>query len=413
MVQIYHKKWQRGVPASLWGYLRDWFVLFLPVKRLPPFWVKLLYGAEPYQFAFLVHPRAYPDVFISMPVFKPLKFFLRREKGYKFFSDTTPFILNRVVTKQNINGYVIAQLTVPEIIFEERKHTLHMLKKSILLVSKICTPGAVVGLGAWYPMVTKRGELLQQYAEQLGIVITNGHCGTLASIFMSVERIAQVSGMPLDQMNIAVIGVGKMGANVARAFHGKAHRLMLIDINASSLTKIKVELERKNARTQIDCIVSAANNKGALKDILRQCHVGVCATSSYRNILKLRDLPENFIGIDDSRPEALPRDPKKERIVLEGGLLKIQGAQIDYNYGFGEDDNAFGCLGETFLLALDRQKTLKPTLGDVDMENFSNMLSFCKNNGVCQGDFKSSHFSISDDDIKIAIEAKRRRVTSL
>ena len=109
-----------------------------------------------------------------------------------------------------------------------------------------------------------------------------------------------------------------------------------------------------------------------------------------------------FIAIDDARPEALPRDPKNERLVLEGGLLKIKDAIINYDYGFGLDNNVFGCLGEAFMLALSNGENLKPTLGDVDIQNFLNMLNFSRENGVLAGDLKSSEDFISHEDVKEA-----------
>lgn len=405
MVQIYRKKWRRGLLTSLWGYCRDCFILYLPVKRVPSWIIRMLYGSN-FSFAFLVHPRAYQDVFISMPIFNILKIFLRRKFGFKFFAKTSPFVLNTVKTPQGVNGLVIAQLTVPEIMFEQRKETLKMLQKSITLVSKVCQPNAVVGLGGWFPMVTKRGILINEYAKEHNTIVTNGHCGTLASIFMTVQKIVTVAEIKLNQVIIAVIGVGKMGTNVARAFNGKVKKIILIDISEASMKKISNELILTKGMTEIESVLSDKDHRFQFKDVLKSCHVGICATSSYRNILKLQDMPVNFIAIDDSRPEALPRDPKLERIVLEGGLLKIKNAQIDYNYGFGEDDNVFGCLGEAFLLALDKQIQLKPTLGDVDMENFFLMLDFCKKMGVTEGDLKSSHVSVSDEDIRYAMECK-------
>ncbi|KKU18988.1 MAG: hypothetical protein UX30_C0021G0005 [Candidatus Saccharibacteria bacterium GW2011_GWA2_46_10] len=377
MVQIYRKKWQRSTLASLLGYCRDWLILTLPIKRVPPWLVKRLYGAT-FQFAFLVHPRAYQDVFISMPAFRIFKLFFRKKQGFKFFSNTNPFVLNTVRTQQDCNGCVIAQLTVPEIMF----------------------------LGGWFPMITKRGQLLDATARALGVRVTNGHCGTLTSIYMTIEKIAGISRIALNDMTIAVIGVGKMGANVARALNGKVKYLILIDINAIQLQKVKEDLSSADCSTEVSCVLFDVDSKSELKDILHRCHVGVCATSSYRNILKLRDLPTNFIGIDDSRPEALPRDPRKERIILEGGLLKISKAKIDYNYGFGEDDNVFGCLGEAFLLALDKHGLLMPTLGDVNRGNFFKMVAFCRENGVSEGDLKSSNISITDDDIRYAMDSK-------
>lgn len=405
MVQIYRKKWQRGFFSSLLGYIRDGIVLVLPIKRLPAFLIRILYGVDA-QFAFFVHPRAYQDVFISAPFLKVLKFLFRRERAFQFVSTTAPFVLNSVRTRQGVDGLVLAQLTVPELLFEKRNETLEKLEKALRLVSKISRPNTVVGLGGWFPMIVRRGVSLQDSSDALGLKVTNGHCGTLASIYMMVERIAKVARLNLEDLTVAIIGVGKMGSNVAKALNEKVRKLVLIEVNEGSLKKVVEQLKSEGSKTVIESVLSKEDDRAAIRQALKQSHIGVCATSTFRNLLRLRDMPDGFIAIDDSRPEALPRDPKKEKIILEGGLLKVKGAMIDYDYGFGQDDNVFGCLGEAFLLALDGGRTLEPTVGEVEMDNFFRVLKFCKANDIREGDFKTSDASVSDSDIEFALRKR-------
>ncbi len=88
--------------------------------------------------------------------------------------------------------------------------------------------------------------------------------------------------------------------------------------------------------------------------------------------------------------------------------MKIPGANCDYDFGFGQNDNFFGCLTEAFILALDSTKRsiLKETVGDVDENNFWAMLTFCKNYSISVGDFKSSNQDIADDFISQIIRSK-------
>lgn len=410
MVQLYSRKWRRGILSSLICYIRDAIVLILPIKRLPDFLIKLLYGLE-VKFVFLVHPRNYQDVFISAPFLKPIKLLLRKSIAFRLVSRMNPFVLNTVWTKQGVNGFVIAQLTVPEIMFEQRTLTLDMLRKALLLASKISGLETVVGLGGWFPMISRRGVSLVEYAKSLGLRITNGHGGTLASIYMTVEKIAKIGNFKLEELSLAIIGVGKMGANVAKVFNNDVKRLVLVDINGNALEKLKGTLRAQNSKTQIEAILSTSNI--SIRDVLKKCHLGICATSSVRNLVKLRDLPNGFIMLDDSRPEAIPRDPKKEKIVLEGGLLKIKDVKINYDYGLGQDENVFGCLGEAFLLALDQSRILNPTLGDVEMNNFFNLLEFCKRNKVTEGDFKSSNYLISAEDVRDALSTRHSEIKKI
>lgn len=405
MVQIYRKKWERGIFNSLFAALRDAVVLFLPVKRLPRFLIKILYGSR-LQFAFLVHPRMYQDIFIAQPFLNPLKFFFRKKMAYRFLSWMPPTVLNYVHTKQGLDGVVIAQATLPEIMLRQRKRTRKVLESGLKLFSKIATPNAVAGLGGWFPMISRRGAGLEGYAQSLGLTVTNGHCGTLISIYMTIEKISRIVNLEICEMTIAIIGVGKMGSNVARALNNKVNKLILVDISKENLRKIVKQLEQNPSKTKIELVTSDQSNPSLLRNLLKKSHIGVCVTSTFRNLLKIRDIPPGFIAIDDSRPEALPRDPKLERIVLEGGLLKINGCEVDYDYGFGQDDNVFGCLGEAFLLALDGQRILKPTLGEVEMENFFEMLDFARANGVSDGDLKSMDSRISDETLRTAFATR-------
>ncbi len=411
MVQIYQRNWQRRIINAFICYLRDVIVNLLPVKKLPSFIIKLLYGVEP-SFSFFVHPRSYQDVFISAPFLKPIKFFLRKKVAYKFVALIGPFVVSTLKTPSGINGLVVAQLMVPEILLTNRKDSLIRLKRMMKFIRKISRRGSVVGLGAWFPMFTKRGLALSESAKELNLVVTNGHLGTLISIYLTIHKIASLSNFKLSNLDIAIIGVGKMGGNVARVLNGKVRSLTLIDIQKSTLDKTKDILEKMPNSSQIKFFLSQGDGRG-VREALKGTQIGVCATSTFRNLLKLKDMPLGYIAIDDSRPEALPRDPRGERIILEGGLLRIRGATQEYDYGFGKDENVFGCLGEAFLLASDKKRIIHPTLGEVNIENFYNALKLFEKIEITVGDFKSSDTVISDQDIRNALIRQEQKFVDM
>jgi predicted amino acid dehydrogenase len=407
MVQIYRRKWTRGVIGSLLGYLRDLVVQLIPMRRLPLVLMKLLYGCAHYRFAFFVHPRTYQDIFIASPFLNPLKFILRKMMGYKFFSHCHPFVLNRVTARNGFHGVVIAKSIVPELITSRRKYALRSLEGMLKFASKICVDNATVGLGGWYPMVTSRGSALKEPASKLNLIVTNGHCGTLASIYLTVIKILQIVNIQLSQACLGLIGVGKMGMNIARVFNGKVKMLVLLDINGATLKKAESDLGKsaKN-KTVIVTVKVAENNMSAVKEALQETHIGICATSNLRSLLRLKDLPVGYVVIDDSRPEAIPRDPKLGKLILEGGLLNVDGINIDYDYGFGAGSDVFGCLGEAYVLALDGLQQLAPTLGEVDMTNFYKFISFCSVNNVNEGNLKSSEYLVTRDVIEDAFKKR-------
>ncbi len=396
MVNLYRNKWTRSSFAALCSYLRDSILFLLPMRKTPDHLLAML-GIKRPDFVFLVHPRSYADIFIALPFLSFLKFIFRKNLAIKALHKLPPFILNKISLPNGLVGYVMGQTTCPEYMLRYHKNSLNSLKTMITFASKISNDGVVVGLGGWWPMISKRGAAIESMAKQIQVNLTNGHCGTLASIVMTIQKIAQASSTSANTLTVAVIGVGKMGSNVVKALKNKVKQIILIDISKKNIEAVKNEIG-PCAAVLSDCIFSR-NNVHAFRKTIKDAHLAVCATSALRNIIKLSDLPEGFIIIDDSRPEAIPRDPKKVRLILEGGLLKLRGAIADYDYGYGATDDFFGCLGEAYVLAANKLTSVKPTIGPVDEENFSKFLSWCQLNQVCEGSLRSAEQEVTDDDI--------------
>ncbi|OQX54193.1 MAG: hypothetical protein B5M48_01450 [Candidatus Omnitrophica bacterium 4484_213] len=324
--------------------------------------------------------------------------FLGKKIFLKVFSIFPPFVLSNIRTPQNIDGLIISSPFLPEDFFKNRKKSLKEAIKGLYFGSKLVKKGGVLGLGGLWPMVTRRGFALTPYAKSKNIIITNGHCGTLISLFLSIKKIAKISDISLEELKVAILGVGKMGENLARVLYGKVATITLIDINERHLDFVEERLKKLMSDTDIQRYTNR-DDIGEMKDVLNSNHIVVCTTSNLRRILRPRDIPDNCIIIDDSRPEGIPRDLEGNRIVLEGGLMKIPGLVQNYNFGFGIDENVFGCLAESFLLASDFSGELKPSLGKVDVEDFSKMLSVCQKLNVTVGDFKCRDKIVEEDKI--------------
>jgi len=391
------RPWQKNVVTSLLHILRDTIIFLLPIKHIPSSLVKVLYGARP-KFIFFVHPRRTEDIYIGFPPSVLMRRFLGKKLFLRIFSIFPPFVLSAVRTPLGIDGLIVSSPLLPEVFFKDRRKTLKEIIKGLFFSSKLVEKGAVFGLGALWPMVTRRGLALKRYAKLKNINITNGHCGTLISLFLLIRKIADLSNIKLEELKVVILGVGKMGENLARALYGKVAAITLVDINEKRLTFVEERLREVMGDTDIQKY-SNRNDFGGVKEILKRNHVAVCTTSNTRRILKPEDIPDNCIIIDDSRPEGIPRSLMGNRIVLEGGLMKIIGLVQHYDFGFGIDENVFGCLAESFLLTSDFSKELTPTLGDVNFENFYKMISICQKLNVIAGDFKCRDKIVEEDKI--------------
>jgi predicted amino acid dehydrogenase len=399
------RNWQRKWWFSLFSFLRDTFVYILPIRHLPEIISKICYGINP-KFVFFVHPRRLEDVYVALPFLG----WIRRIFGKKIFLKTLrlvpPMVLSSIRTLQGVNGLIISSSLMPEFILGNRRLALKESIKGLHVSSKIAQKAAVFGLGGLWPMVTRRGLALRRYQKKNRIIITNGHCGTLISLVLMIKRLADLADLPLYKLKIAILGVGKMGTNLISILYGKVGTITLIDINEQRLNSVESKLREVIAPTDIQKYTNH-EDVGGIKDVLAKNHIIVCTTSNLRRILKPDQIPDNTIIIDDSRPEAIPRElGEGQRVVIEGGLLKIRGIRQFYNFGLGVDENVFGCLAEAFLLAADSLENLQPTLGDINFSNFEKMLLACNKLGVDVGDFKCRDEIIPTEKIVSILKSK-------
>ena len=231
------------------------------------------------------------------------------------------------------------------------------------------------------------------------IKVTNGHTTTLASIYLTIEKIADTSEKPMKNLKILVLGVGRMGEAVVKILNGKVSIIGLGDKNTVRLEIVKDMLKKEKFFSSIQTHFIPENIDAiALNSILSRYDIIISTTSNISYITNDKEALKGCVIIDDARPEAFPRifDLDTHTIVLEGGLMKIEGIEVNYDFGFGKKDNVFGCLAETFMLALDNSRTLKPTLGEIDFNNFKSLLNFCERNNIYVGDFMSGHRKLAN-----------------
>lgn len=380
------KLWQRDQFAAILFLIRDFIVFILPVRRLPAFVVDLLYGVRP-KFIFFVHARRLEDVYIALSFLVPIRKLLGKNLFLKLLRIFPPFVLDTIITQSGTNGLVVTSAFLSEMLLNDRRLALKEGIRGLLFSSKIGDNGLIFGLGGLWPMVTRRGLALERYAKYRNVKVTNGHCGTLVSLYLTIMDLAKSAEIPSNEIKVVILGAGRMGTNLARSLYGKVAAITLIDINEVRLNKVEEILKETMANTDIQKYTNR-NDTGEIKGIFASNHIGVCTTSNIRRVLMPEQIPDNTIIIDDSRPEAVPRHLGAGRIVLEGGLMKIKGVKQKYDFGFGIGENVFGCLSESYLLAADKTNNLKPTLGDVKLDNFSRMISACQQLDVNIGDYK-------------------------
>lgn len=396
--------------VSLFSALRDAFIARLPLKKLSEKWSRRFYGNS-ISFVFLTHPRDEKEILRVFPFSRILKRILPAKLFYKILSLCPAYIVARLKSPEGYHGAFVSTPLLPEELFADRNRTLRNAGRILDFIKKISTERVYIGLAAWWPIVTNGGAALTRYIDvKDNIIITNGHCATLASLILSTEKILATARRPLSRSKILIIGAGKMGGAVAAYFKDKVSSISLVDQNLQRLERIKREISAQETGSEIELIeVTKEDFAERVVPALKKTHITICTTSNIGYVLEESTLIKDCVVLDDARPEAFKRiiDREQRVAVLEGGLMKVPGMVCSMDFGFGERDNIFGCLAEAYLLRLDGMKSLKPTLGEVEMANLHELIRVCQTHGITHGDFKCGHMEVEPEFIAEIVNLKK------
>jgi len=379
------------------GAIRDLIIAYLPINILPLWLIKFFYGFNP-DFIFLAHPRNMTDMYEMIPFLKIWKLFLPERLIQQFASLWPAGVVTDVKWNKKVQGLIVAVPTLPQTLFAKRERTMIAIEKVVNFIRKISRGNVYIGLAAWWPMATNNGLAFKRVLKENDrVVATNGHTATLMSIYFTIKKICKLIDRDLSSIKIAIIGIGKMGSAIAEIFNGKVACLGLFDKNNIRLNFLenKIKANKLHAEIKKHYVSKEQFDKENISD-LQEYNIAICTTSNIEYIIKDKYMLENIVVLDDSRPEAFPRiiDISRKVMVLEGGLVKLDGIRMGADFGFSKESNVFGCMAEAIILALDKEETVKPILGDIDFDNLRKMSEFCNKNGITEGDLKSGHQKI-------------------
>ncbi len=385
---------------TFFSALRDLVVYLIPSEKLPLWVIKFLYGFSP-DFIFLVHPRSIDDMYNTIPFLKMWRNFMPESFIFKFASLWPVGVVADVKWGEKVKGYIISTSMLPQTLFAKRELVSNSIPKIVNFIRKISNGKVYVGLAGWWPIVTNRGLAFKRtLRENDNVVVTNGHTATALSIFLTVKRICKIANMPLEKLNIAILGVGKMGKAIIKLLNGKVDAIGLFDTNKIwlDIAEEKAKQGAGSSKIKKHVVVGKRLDKNAISDFC-EYHIVICTTSNVEPIVEDKNALKNILIIDDSRPEAFPRvvNIDKKVLILEGGLVKLKGIKMGADFGFDKEDNVFGCMAEAIVLALDKEQKVKSVLGDIDFKNFEEMATFFSENDISEGDLKSGKQIVDDN----------------
>jgi len=384
------------------------------IQSLVYYFLPFLLAKKKIDFIFLVHIRYEEDCNTHAPYISFLKKLLPTKTYLYLFSLLPPLLLDEFTHANGSKGLLISSTHLPQPLINGKKTRTKEINRSLKFISNACVPQhekIVISLGAWWPIISLHGQLFEKVLpNDHPYIITTGHTATLYSIVKTAEDLIEKSLLPREQINIAIMGCGNIGFFAANTLLSKGVQVTLIDINEIKLLKLKKQLQESFPDSLIH---HHTFSHESVQPILNTCHFGICATSNTKEIIKKEDIPDFFVFIDDSRPEAIPRfDYGDNKYTLEGGLINVQGFQSSFNFGFGNDSNLLGCLSEGYILALDQQlnKTLSPTKSVASVDLYNSMARFCESQNIRPGDYKMGELTLQETTIIQAVRCRHELI---
>lgn len=206
----------------------------------------------------------------------------------------------------------------------------------------------LLGLGAFTSAIGDAGITVAQH---LDIPVTTGDSYTVAATVELARQVAQVFGVALEDVPVAVVGAtGSIGRGAALALAAQVRHLTLLARRAKALQTVAEEVRHINPQVHI----RLETHLHALSAV----PLVITATSAPYAFLTPEHLHPGTVVID----VALPRDATRELarnpdyLVLDGGLIHVPGP-VEYGFSFGLPyPLAYACMAETMILALENRQ---------------------------------------------------------
>ena len=410
------KNWgRRQQKITLYSLLRDALIARIPFP-LPRLFRKALYGKTP-NFIFMLHPRTKADIYSVFPFLHRIVRWIPERwvmRGLAALGAASVYAIDWPA--RNVRGLVVSTLHLPQEFFGRREKTMKIASSNFRLFHRMGVKDGVVALAGWWPAATNLGRSLVPLLQPADrMTITTGHTGTLFSLERTTLAVLNAIGVPPASARVAILGVGNMGSAFAKTVNGTFRQIGLFDRNDRKTDILARKLQAHPTASDIFVYHPAADrdpNDREIADFLAQYDVAVCTTMNTRHIIHDVRSVRNCIIIDDSRPEAFPRvyEPAQGLVVLEGGLIRLPGAQLEHDNGWGPNsDSVFGCMAEGAILSAIPRNTVNPTIGDIDPVNYRKLCDACDELGVTEGEFYCGNLWIDPEELRAMAAASRHR----
>ncbi|MCA7950673.1 hypothetical protein LGM43_10345 [Burkholderia seminalis] len=294
-------------------------------------------------------------------------------------------VYGEIIEAKGINIGILFLPILAQDMIDPRKRASSRRRMENEGLAKAAAMGARhVCLGGLTGALTHYGRRIEARSKELDIELTTGHAVTSVSIVRQVDKALSESGLNGSDVALAILGVGSVGAGVARllARSSSATRpaeLILVD-TLQQQDRLRAIAGEVAACSSMRVSVEVLPTRHALPDdsrCYRDANVIVSAVST-PSILDIDLVRAGTILIDDSQPYCWNRDAAWARVRARGDILPCDAGLVDvreiayrsfFPFDFSDDVGhgsavSWSCLAEGLLRASLPQ--LVSNIGEAD-----------------------------------------------
>ncbi|AXF23375.1 hypothetical protein CUJ89_23405 [Burkholderia pyrrocinia] len=295
-------------------------------------------------------------------------------------------VYGEIIEAKDLNIGILFLPILAEDMIDPRKRAYSRGRLENEGLAKVAAMGARhVCLGGLTGSLTNYGRRIEARSKELGIELTTGHAVTSVSIVRQFDKALCESRMNGSDAVLAVVGVGSVGAGVARllAHSTRATRpagLILVD-TLQQHDRLHAIAKEVASCSPMQVSVEVLPTRHALpadSRCYREANVIVSAVST-PSILDIDLVRPGTILIDDSQPYCWNRDAAWGRVQARGDILPCDAGLVDvreiayrsfFPFDFADDHGhgsvvSWSCLAEGLLRASLPQ--LAGNIGEADV----------------------------------------------
>lgn len=406
------------------------------------------------RFAFLVHPvdlANYSDFDASLAVFSEAQL---QDLSSRWNDLVEPFVVGsaRIVSPTGDAAYgdfICLPRTADEFLEMDKAQAIAEIKAAVDLAVE--RGAQLVGLGAYTSVVTMGGRSLLPHVD---VALTTGNSYTVVSGVEAVTTAAAELNIPLEQSTAAVVGAGgAIGKALSTLLAEHVRKLILVGNPRNPakskfrLQKVVVQILQHLRRLAQEGHVFAPGSLGdfvcrltdlpdleaelsqwleAVENVLAagaplvlttdapkhipSADVIITATSSPEVLIQPSMLKWGAVVCDMSRPANVSRDVVRERpdvLVIDGGVVEVPNRPyLGWNFGF-EQGQAYACMSETMMLALEKRYQNASLGADLNMEHIQYVRELAAKHGFKLAGLRSFDRPLTPADVN---QVKRLRL---